>query len=152
MSNQHLMQLTGNENTSKTVFSERMEIAETSQHLEMLWFCLCYAEVLDLLRWMVHCVCNPWAKPKLSVTDNRERPLEVFHFCEKIVCFYSKRRAFSSVFLLGIFLLWRTLLMGLWHVEVWIDHLSQWSYPVIKKKKKKDISPASLESVLRAVL
>lgn len=30
MSNQHLMQLTGNENTSKTVFSERMEIAEIS--------------------------------------------------------------------------------------------------------------------------
>lgn len=33
ISNQHLKQLTGNENTS--VFSERMEITETSQCLEM---------------------------------------------------------------------------------------------------------------------
>jgi len=142
MSNQHLKQLTGNENTSKIVFRERMEISETSQCLETLWFCVCHAEVLDLLHWILHCVCNPWAKPKLSVTDNREYALEVFHFCEKIVCFCSKRQAFSSVFLLGIFLLWRSLLMSLHRIEVWTNHPTQWSYAV--KKKTAVLHPWSL--------
>lgn len=63
MSNQHP---SGKENTSKMVFSEGMEITENAQCLETLSFCLFCAEVLDILHWMLHCVCNPWAKEKLS--------------------------------------------------------------------------------------
>lgn len=89
MSNQHLKQLTGNENTSKTVFNESMEITEPSWRLEMLWFCLCYAEFLGLLHWMLHCVCNSWAKPKLSVTDFL---LKFFTFVKRLFALVIKER------------------------------------------------------------
>lgn len=98
MSNQHLKQLTGNENTSKTVFRERVEITETLQCLETLWFCLRHDGVLDLLYWMLHCVCNLWAKPNCQLLTTENVLLKFLAFVKRFSASLVKDRLLTQFF------------------------------------------------------
>lgn len=135
MSNQHLKQLTGNENTSKTVIRERMEITETSQCLETLWFCLCRDGVLDLLDWMLHFVCKPWAKPNCQLLKTENVLLKFFAFVKRFSASLVKDTFLAQVFCWEYFCFGGTLLTSL---QCWV--LDKSSKPVklssLKKKTR----------------
>lgn len=64
---------------------------------------------------MLHCVCNSWAKPKLSVTDNRQCHLEGFHFLKRLFALVIKGRllAVGNISALESFADWPSACWGL---------------------------------------
>lgn len=98
---------------------------------------LCHDGVLDLLYWMLHYVCNPWAKPNCQLLTTENVLLKFFAFVKRFSASLVRDRLLAQFFCWEYFYFvgpcWQAL-----SVEFWTNHTNQ------LKKKKSVLYPWSL--------